>query len=92
MVAIGTINRMVQMGISGRGPMMKWCQEGLTVETTWSMTHSVLFDAGRTNKKNKKIKNKIKIKKYKKNITVKPPPLSSYYSCGVARSWGGGSY
>ena len=37
------IGEIEKIGISGRDQMMMWCQLGLTVGATWSMTHSIIL-------------------------------------------------
>ena len=62
------IGEIEKIGISGRDQMMMWCQLGLTVGATWSMTHSIILRlVGHTHKKKKQ--------KKKKKKTVKPPLL-----------------
>jgi hypothetical protein len=59
------IGEIEKIGISGRDQMMMWCQLGLTVGATWSMTHSIILRLVGHKKKQKKQKKK----------TVKPPLL-----------------
>ena len=56
------IGEIEKIGISGRDQMMMWCQLGLTVGATWSMTHSIILRL-------------VGHKKKKKKKTVKPPLL-----------------
>jgi hypothetical protein len=53
------IGEIEKIGISGRDQMMMWCQLGLTVGATWSMTHSIILRlVGHKKKNNKKNKKK----------------------------------
>ena len=53
------IGEIEKIGISGRDQMMMWCQLGLTVGATWSMTHSIILRlVGHKKKKKKKKKKK----------------------------------
>ena len=54
------IGEIEKIGISERDQMMMWCQLGLTVGATWSMTHFDNFEAGRTHTQKKKTKKKKK--------------------------------
>jgi len=46
------IGEIEKIGISGRDQMMMWCQLGLTVGATWSMTHSITLRLVGHRKKN----------------------------------------
>ena len=75
------IGEIEKIGISGRDQIMMWCQLGLTVGATWSMTHSVILKlVGHKQKKTKK----------KQKKTVKPPLLVLLFLRGRKKLGRGG--